>query len=143
MKAKQQALARSYRAALHRHVRGTPPAPLASARKLGQQAVKLGLETLDLARMHEEALKTLILDVDTQHRRDRLTGHAGIFFAEALTPIEETHRRALEASVHLKGIIETLASVGAAIDQMADVKPAAWLDNELHWMQHAPSRSLL
>ena len=109
MKAKQQALARSYRTALQRHVRGTPPAPLASARKLGQQAVKLGLETLDLARMHEEALTTLILDVDTQHRRDRLTGHAGLFFAEALTPIEETHRGALEASVHLKGIIETLA----------------------------------
>ena len=109
MKAKLQALSRSYRTALQRHVRGTPPAPLASARKLGQQAVKLGLETLDLARMHEEALTTLILDVDTQHRRDRLTGHAGLFFAEALTPIEETHRRALEASVHLKGIIETLA----------------------------------
>lgn len=109
MKAKLQALSRSYRTALQRHVRGTLPAPLASARKLGQQAVKLGLETLDLARMHEEALTTLILDVDTQHRRDRLTGHAGLFFAEALTPIEETHRRALEASVHLKGIIETLA----------------------------------
>ncbi len=46
--------------------------------------------------------------------------------------------RALEDVITLQ-----VEDVAAAIDQMADVKPAAWLDNELHWMQHAPSRSLL
>jgi signal transduction histidine kinase len=108
MKAKKQALARSYRTALQRHVRGDPPANLESARKLGYRAVSVGLETLDLARMHEEAMTALILPENTKHSRAGVIGHAGIFFAEALTPIEETHRGAREANVHLKVIIETL-----------------------------------
>ena len=39
--------------------------------------------------------------------------------------------------------LDTPEDIAAAIDQMADVQPAAWLENELHWMQHAPSRLLL
>lgn len=108
MKAKEQALARSYRAALQRHVRGAKPANLQPARKLGCRAVQAGLETLDLARMHEEAMTSLILPGQAPHKRDGVIGHAGLFFAEALTPIEETHRGAREANVHLKVIIETL-----------------------------------
>ncbi|MBK8039858.1 MAG: sensor histidine kinase [Verrucomicrobiaceae bacterium] len=108
MKAKLQALARSYRAALQRHVRAVKPANLESARKLGHRAVKVGLETLDLARLHEEAMTSLILPGQATHKRDSVIGHAGLFFAEALTPIEETHRGAREANVHLKVIIETL-----------------------------------
>ena len=108
MKAKLQALARSYRAALQRHVRAVKPANLEPARKLGHRAVQVGLETLDLARLHEEAMTSLILPGQAPHRRDGVIGHAGLFFAEALTPIEETHRGAREANVHLKVIIETL-----------------------------------
>ncbi len=29
-----------------------------------------------------------------------------------------------------------------AIDAMADLRPAAWLDNDLHWLERAPSRRL-
>jgi signal transduction histidine kinase len=58
--------------------------------------------------MHEEAMTALILPENTKHSRAGVIGHAGIFFAEALTPIEETHRGAREANVHLKVIIETL-----------------------------------
>jgi signal transduction histidine kinase len=108
MKAKLQTLARSYRAALQRHVRGAKHANLQTARKLGHLAVSVGLETLDLARMHEEAMTALILPENTKHSRVGVIGHAGVFFAEALTPIEETHRGAREANVHLKVIIETL-----------------------------------
>ncbi len=108
MKAKLQALARNYRTALQRHVQGETHANLESARKLGHRAVQVGLETLDLARMHEEAMTMLILPKNTKHSRDSVIGHASIFFAEALTPIEETHRGAREANVHLKVIIETL-----------------------------------
>jgi signal transduction histidine kinase len=108
MKAKKQALARSYRAALQRHVHAAKPANLETARKLGQQAVQAGLETLDLARLHEEAMTSLILPGQTPHSHDSVIGNAGLFFAEALTPIEETHRGAREANVHLKVIIETL-----------------------------------
>jgi signal transduction histidine kinase len=108
MKAKLQALASRYRAALQLHVRGAKHANLQTARKLGHLAVQAGLETLDLARLHEEAMTSLILPGQAPHRRDAVIGHAGFFFAEALTPIEETHRGAREANVHLKVIIETL-----------------------------------
>ncbi|MFM2166906.1 MAG: hypothetical protein RIS79_1277 [Verrucomicrobiota bacterium] len=108
MKAKLQALASRYRAALQLHVRGAKHANLQTARKLGHLAVQAGLETLDLARLHEEAMTSLILPGQAPHRRDAVIGHAGLFFAEALTPIEETHRGAREANVHLKVIIETL-----------------------------------
>lgn len=108
MKAKLQALTRSYHAALQHHLSCVQPAPLAAARRLGEQAVTLGLDTLDLARVHEEAVEPLILRETTKKSRASMTGHASLFFAEALTPIEGTHRSAREAHVHLKGVIETL-----------------------------------
>ena len=46
--------------------------------------------------------------------------------------------RALEDAITLQ--VEDIAQ---AIDQLADAQPAAWLENELHWLQHAPSRLLL
>ena len=46
--------------------------------------------------------------------------------------------RALEDAITLQveGIVK-------AIEQMADLAPAAWLENEAHWLLGAPSRSLL
>lgn len=108
MKAKLKVLAHSYQAALQRHVHGTKNQNLAFARQLGQKAVEAGLETLDLARLHEEAMTSLILPSQATYKHDAVIGRAGVFFAEALTPIEETHRGAREANVHLKVIIETL-----------------------------------
>lgn len=46
--------------------------------------------------------------------------------------------RALEDAITLQ-----VEDIVQAIDKLADMKPAAWLENELHWMQHAPSRLLL
>ncbi len=46
--------------------------------------------------------------------------------------------RALEDAITLQ--VEDIVD---AIDAMADLRPAAWLENELHWLQNAPSRSLL
>ena len=56
----------------------------------------LGLETLDLARFHEQALITLVLPDYSPGVRDRMIRQAGTFFAEAITPIEKTHRAAQE-----------------------------------------------
>ena len=42
-------------------------------------------------------------------KRAALIKQAGIFFAEAITPIEKTHRSAREAAVHLKKFVETLS----------------------------------
>jgi signal transduction histidine kinase len=68
----------------------------------------IGLETLDLARIHEEALLTLVLPNDLPATRQAVVRRAGVFFAEAITPIEKTHRIAHEANADLKKMIRTL-----------------------------------
>ena len=81
---------------------GQPAMP--AARVLGRQAAALGLETLDLARIHEQALAAL----EASSSRDGIIKRAEIFFAEAITPIEETHRAALKANVRLNQLHQTL-----------------------------------
>jgi signal transduction histidine kinase len=99
MKRKLKALSQRYRAALGKHLRQGPRAipPCGTALALGRQAAALDLETLDMARIHEAALATL----EASSNRDGLIKRAGIFFAEAITPIEKTHRAALKANVRM------------------------------------------
>ena len=79
-----------------------------AAHELGRQAVAVGLETLDLARIHELALAALVLPNNSASSRDGMMKRAKIFFAEAITPIEKTHRAAQKASIHLSQLNETL-----------------------------------
>ena len=67
----------------------------------------MGLETLDLARCHEQALITLVLP-ESPGTRDRMIRQAGTFFAESITPIEKTHRTAREANARLELTIQSL-----------------------------------
>jgi signal transduction histidine kinase len=97
MKRKLKALSGRYLAALQKHVQQSAPASLDAARGLGRQAAAVGLETLDLARIHEGALATLELGSS----KDGIIEKADSFFAEAISPIEETHRAALNASARL------------------------------------------
>ena len=99
MKRKLTGLAREYRAALGKHLKQGPRVSLQRAQSLGRQATALGLETLDLARIHEQALIKLVLPSYSPGTRDAMVRRAGIFFAKAITPIEKTHRAALKASV--------------------------------------------
>jgi signal transduction histidine kinase len=71
---------------------------------LGRLAVAVGLETLDLARIHAEALATM----EASSSRDGIIERAEIFFTEAITPIEETHRAALKANVRLSQLKQRL-----------------------------------
>ena len=57
-----------------------------------------------MARIHEGALAAL----EASSSRDGVIERAEIFFAEAITPIEETHRAALKANVHLSRLRQTL-----------------------------------
>ena len=82
---------------LRKHLKQGPQASLQPARGLGRQAVASGLETLDVARIHEQALATL----EASSSRDGIIKRAGMFFAEAITPIEKTHRAALKANARL------------------------------------------
>jgi signal transduction histidine kinase len=101
-------LSRRYQAALRKHLKQGSQASAEPAQRFGRQAMATGLETLDLARIHEQALITLVLPGYSARTRGAMVRRAGTFFAETITPIEKTHRIAREANVHLNGMIETL-----------------------------------
>jgi len=109
MKAQSRKFSRRYRAALRTHLQPGRPAGLEPASGLGDQALAVGLETLDLAKLHEQILVTEVLPGCPARRRAALIKQAGIFFAAAITPIEKTHRNVREAAVQLKKFIETLS----------------------------------
>jgi signal transduction histidine kinase len=98
-----------YQAALLNYLKRCPGVSLQPARGLGGQAQKAGLQTLDLAKLHEQILVTEVLPGRTAGKRVELIKQAGIFFTEAITPIEKVHRGAREAAVHLNQIVEMLS----------------------------------
>lgn len=108
MKRKSSGLSRRYEAALCQYVQRGPAARLKSATRLGRQAMAIGLETLDLALIHEQALIARVLPGSSPSDRDRLAKRAGLFFAEAITPLEETHRLAQESNARLSRMNQVL-----------------------------------
>jgi signal transduction histidine kinase len=98
-------LSRRYSTALRKHLKQGPRANLQPALGLGRRAVVLGLETLDLARIHEQAVATLELS----GRKNGFIKRAEIFFSEAITPIVETHRAARQSKIDLNRLNETLS----------------------------------
>ena len=100
---------RRYQAALRRHLKRGRGASLESARGLGSQALAAGMQTLDLAKLHEQMLITEVLPGCPAGERLGVIKQAGIFFTEAITPIETTHRGSREAAVHLNQIVEMLS----------------------------------
>jgi signal transduction histidine kinase len=109
MKRKLFNLSRRYQAALRKHLKQGRQANLESARGLGSEALNAGLQTLDLAKLHEQTLVTDILPGCAAGKRDALIKQAGGFFAAAITPVEKTHRTAREATARLEKFIETLS----------------------------------
>ena len=109
MKRKFLKLSRRYRTVLRAHLRQGRHASLDSARGLGGRALAAGMQTLDLAKLHEQILVTEVLPGSPRGRRSAAIKQAGIFFASAITPIEKTHRSAREAAAQLKKFIETLS----------------------------------
>ncbi len=105
-------LSQQYAAALERHLKRGPGAGWQSALKLGRAAVALKLDTLELARMHEQALDALGL----AHVKNAFTKLAGIFFTEANTLLEETHRAAQEGRAHLS---RTQVALGVRTQELA------------------------
>jgi signal transduction histidine kinase len=104
MKRKLSALSERYLAALRKHLKQRARARLEPARRLGRQAVTIGLETLDMARIHEGAVATL----GASASKDGILERADIFFAETITPIEETHRAVVKATARLNRLNKML-----------------------------------
>jgi signal transduction histidine kinase len=108
MKQKTILLSQRYVAALGKHLKQGPQASLEPALGLGRETVAMGLETLDLARIHEQALGIHMLPAWSSRMRTVMTRRAGLFFTEANTAIEETHRAALQTKVQLSRLKESL-----------------------------------
>lgn len=83
-------LSQRYGSALRKHLKPGPPASLLPALRLGRQAVALGLETLALARIHEQAIAAL----ESSKSRPQLMRRAERFFNATIIPIGEAHRAA-------------------------------------------------
>jgi signal transduction histidine kinase len=109
MKRKLFNSSRRYQDALRTQMKQGKKASLASARGVGSQALAAGLQTLDLAKLHEETLVAELLPGCPTSKRNALIKQAGSFFAEAIIPLEKTHAGTPEAAVYLRKIIETLS----------------------------------
>ena len=100
---------RRYQALLLTYLKQRPGARLQPARGMGRQALDAGLQTLDIAKLHEQILVTKVLPGRPTGKRAALIRQAGTFFTEAITPIEKIHHGAREAAAHLNEIVETLS----------------------------------
>jgi signal transduction histidine kinase len=108
MKNKRRTLLPPYQKALGRYLKQEPSASLKPAEKLGHEAIALDLETLDLALIHEQAILEEALPVTSTTARNQLIMRARLFFAEAILPMEESHRNAVEANAELNEKNEAL-----------------------------------
>jgi signal transduction histidine kinase len=105
MKQKSTGLSQRYVTALGKHLKAGRRASLRPALALGRRAVVLGLETLELARIHERAVAAL----EAVNGKDGIVKRAEVFFTEALTPIVETHRAARQSKADLNRLNEILS----------------------------------
>lgn len=110
MKRQRLAFSQRYQNALQLHLavralrlRSSQP------QRLGRQAVRLGLETLDMARIHKAALVALALPAVAVLTRNRLVKRAATFFGEAIGPIEQTHHASRKSAAALCSQEKSLA----------------------------------
>ncbi len=104
MKQKFIRLSRRYVTALRKYLKAGARASLQPALRLGRQAAALGLETRELARIHEQVLATRKIS----KRKDGSARRAEIFFTEAITPIVEMRRAARQSKYELNRLDGTL-----------------------------------
>lgn len=86
-----------YRAALREQIEGADKAREGAARSLGVEAVSFGLDTLDLIRIHQRALRELLPAEPGTGNHDGRIRRAARFFGMALAPIGTAQRTALKA----------------------------------------------
>jgi signal transduction histidine kinase len=97
-------LSEPYDAVLRSHLAEGAHARRQPALLLGREAVSLGLETLELARIHEQALAKLELP----GTKNATLKRAENFFNAANSCMEETHSAARQSTVHLNRMKKTL-----------------------------------
>ena len=108
MRATSSRLSEQYLAALRKHLKPGSKASLRPAARLGRRAVALGLETLDLAKMHEQALAASATPEKSSSVRERGAKRAKAFFSEASAPIEGTHRASVQTGLRVHQLGQSL-----------------------------------
>jgi two-component system sensor histidine kinase DegS len=101
-------LSRRYVVALRKQLALKPGTSLRPAENLGREALALGLDTLDLISIHEQAVIRLLPPGPTSRSGDEMLKHAASFFAKALTPVGNGHRSALKSSSRFNRLNVTL-----------------------------------
>ena len=115
METKLGGLSRRYQIALEKYLAQGKSTSPRSADRLGREALDMELETLDLARIHEQALEVLMSSGRVAGSKDRMIKRAQTFFVESLARIEKTHRSAMEANLQLKKLNQTLSQRSKAL----------------------------
>ena len=110
-------LAGQYLAALRSYVEHGAASNAQATEDVGVNAVAMGLETLDMAKMHDEALASM--NTSGQSTDAATTKMASAFFDEVITPIEKTHSLAVDAAADLDQMKEKL---GEQTKALADSK---------------------
>lgn len=91
-----------YLAALRSHLGMVlNPPSLKAAHDLGTLAVVYKLETLDIATIHDQAMKALVQTDITAEAADESLVRGTHFFNEVIAPIEATHGTEIEAAAEL------------------------------------------
>jgi hypothetical protein len=92
-------LSRRYSAALREQLTLKRGATSRPAESFGREAVAVGLDALDLLRIHQRALIVMLPPgPSSTNNNDGMIKRAARFLVEALTPIEHAHRTALKTN---------------------------------------------
>ena len=97
MKTKPTAFTAQYAKALLAHLKKGAKASKASARQLGGDALKRKILILDLAKIHHLEFSRIVEAGIFPKNSAATIKQAGLFFAETIKPIEETHLAVTEA----------------------------------------------
>jgi PAS domain S-box-containing protein len=95
-------LARRYAVNLRKYAAEEQEAVLEAAYGLGRAALADGLGILDMARMHRESREKLLKSNAGGKKRERISKAAAMFFLQALSPFEATHRGFYETNTELQ-----------------------------------------
>ncbi len=101
-------LTTKYVTALRSYLAGGGEAILHQAYDLARQAMAGGCGVLDLARIHHQALVTVLLPALSASGKNRTLKKAEVFLLEILSPFEATHRGFRETNLKLHELIQTL-----------------------------------
>jgi signal transduction histidine kinase len=93
---------------LRKRLRGARRQSTRHAEALGRAAMSKGIETLDLARIHEQAVIALMPPDCSAAVRAVTMERAGGFFIDALAPIERTRRAMVDTVMELRISNDTL-----------------------------------